>query len=298
MNENVAINLDKFKLLFAETLKLPYELGFNLVYSPQGISFEISKGDSVNVTIPYSSVVSIHTHPQFLYDSFYKPPSHTDYIQSIYDAFKKNPVNIVVEENGMWIYYPNKDLIDEIIKIQPDISQILEGEMAEGEVKREINVGDRLYELIDVLDHNTNNEHQNLVLNKNLVLNLVLKKIGRTPSRHLLEHLEKRDINTLLKNYGINKRKITVEEYIDHLAHIASDDLGIGYEVRYIPWSDPFEFTINLNPERLLVFNEIKERGLNVFDDNDADIINLIAESTEDNRILRISRASFPSERK
>lgn len=283
MDENVVINLDKFKPLFKEVLKLNYELGLNLFYSSESMSFEISKGVSGYVTIPYDNVIAIHTHPSVLYDSYYKPPTHTDYIQSIYDSFKSNPVNIVVEENGMWIYGPNKHLIEEVIRIQPNIVDLLEGEMVEGEVEKELNVGDRLYELIDILGHNANNEHQNLILDKDLVIKIIKNFRSDVPE----DFLNSKDIEYLLRKFRINKRKITLEEYINQLSHLASDDLDIGYNVRYISWSEPFNISIDLTPQKLLIFNKIKERGLNVFDENDVDTIRQIAESTDENRILR-----------
>jgi hypothetical protein len=283
MNENITINLDKFKPLFKEVLKLNYELGFNLFYNSESMSFEISKGVSGYVTIPYDNVIAIHTHPSVLYDSYYKPPTHTDYIQSIYDSFKSNPVNIVVEENGIWIYGPNKHLIEEVISIQPNIVDLLEGEMVEGEVEKELNVGDRLYELIDILGHNANNEHQNLILDKNLVIKIIKSFRSDVPE----DFLNSKDIEYLLRKFRINKRKITLEEYINQLSHLASEDLDIGYKVRYIPWSEPFNISIDLTPQHLVIFNNIKERGLNVFDENDIDAIRLIADATDNNRILR-----------
>lgn len=287
MNENITINLDKFKPLFEETLKLNYEIGLNLFYSPESMSFEISKGNSGYVTIPYDTVVAIHTHPSYLYKSEYKPPTHTDYVQSIYDAFKTNPINIIIENNGMWIYSPNRDLIEEIIKVQPDIVNVIGGEMVEGEIEKQINVGDKLYDLIDVLGHNSNNAHQNLILNKDMVIRMIMMRSGISPDKDIPETLLKRDMEYLIRNFKINKRKITLEEYIEQFNHLASDDLDIGYNVRYIPWSERFEFSLNLTPQHLVIFNNIKERGLNVFDENDIDAIRLIADATDNNRILR-----------
>ena len=285
MNETVVINLDKFKPLFEETLKLEYELGFNLFYSSKRMSFEISKGNSGYITIPYNSVVSIHTHPIYLYNSDYKPPTHTDYVQSIYDAFKTNPINIVIEKSGMWIYLPNRDLIEEIIRIQPDILDIIRREMIEGETEMEINVGDRLYELIDVIDHNSNNSHQNLILNKEMVIRLIMKKYPEFEEFFLIQ----KDMKDLLRIFEINKTKISLEEYIKSFNHLVNEEeeYGIGYNVKYIPWSEPFEFNLTLTPQNLLIFRQIKERGLNVFDENDVDNIITIANRTDENRILR-----------
>jgi hypothetical protein len=281
------INLNKFKPLFKEALKLPYETGFNVFYDKDIINFEVSKGVDKFVTIPYDVVIGIHTHPSFLYKSDYKPPSHTDYIQSIYDFIKTKSINIVVEESGMWIYGPNKNLIDEVYRVQPDINDILGVELKEGEQTRGFDVGDRLFELIDVLDYNANNEHQNLVLNKKMVIRIIVNHIlEERPTKEFVKQLEKEDMNTLLKRYNIQKEKIDIQEYIKRMEDLAGSG-GIGFNVTYIPWRDPFEFEINMTQQYLDIFNKIKDRGLNVFDERDVDIFADIANRTEDGRILR-----------
>jgi hypothetical protein len=281
------IDLNKFKPLFKNVLKLHYEIGFNMFYSEDFINFEVSKGIEEFVTIPYNIAIGIHTHPRYLYNSEYKPPSHTDYIQSIYDFIKTKSTNIVVEESGIWIYGPNKELIDEVYRVQPDISEILAGEMKEGEQDRRLDVGDRLYDLIDILGYNANNEHQNLVLNKRLVIGIIINHIlEEPPTKEFIKELENEDMNILIKRYQIQKEKINIPEYIIRMGDLIGAD-GIGFNVKYIKWEDTFEFDINITGQYLDIFNQIKDRGLNVFDEKDKDIIIEIANKTEEARILR-----------
>jgi hypothetical protein len=262
-------------------------MGFNMFYSEDFINFEICKGVDKFVTIPYNVAVGIHTHPIYLYRSEYKPPTHTDYVQSIYDFIKTKSVNIVVEESGMWIYGPNKELIDEVIKVQPDIDEILGEEIKEGEKDRALDVGDRLYELIDILDHNANNEHQNLVLNKRMIIRIIVNHILKEPpTEEFIRELEQQDIDTLLKKYGIQKEKIDIEEYIKRMGDLVGAD-EIGFNVRYIPWVEPFEFKIKMTEEYLDIFRQINDRGLNLFDETDVNVIKQIADQTEEGRILR-----------
>lgn len=116
------INLDNFKDLFKRCLhEIPYELGFNLLYDNNKVSFEITRGNESNISIPYNNVVIIHTHPGVLYKTFeYHPPTQGDYSQACFDYFRGNQMGIVVEKAGIWFYTPNENLIKEIEKIQPE----------------------------------------------------------------------------------------------------------------------------------------------------------------------------------
>jgi hypothetical protein len=291
------INLDEFKPLFLNALKLHYEVGFNMFYNTGLINFEVTKGINKFVTIPYNVAIGIHTHPKYLYKSEYiaerirlkgyKPPSHTDYIQSIYDFIKTKSINIIIENSGMWIYGPNKELIEEVYRVQPDIPDILAEEIKEGELDKEINVGDQLYHLIDILGYNANNEHQNLILNKNIVISIIINHILKEPpTEEFIKELEREDMDALIKRYNIQKEKISIKEYITRIEDLVGGD-DIGFNVRYIPWEEPFEFIVNITDEYLDIFKQIKDRGLNIFDETDKDIILEIANKTEQGRILR-----------
>ena len=247
------INLDRFKPLFKNTLDLNYELGFNLCMDEKdNISFEVSKGNNTDltVTMPYNKVVSIHTHPNHPNEErrsykFY-PPSHLDYIESIWGYFKNTAIDIVIEKSGMWIYIPTQDMIRQITERQPDIYQLLKDDFQEGEIKKEVIVNDNLYKLVNAVQHNSNINNLNLI-----------------------------------------KNKISLDEYIQDFKNLVSQNIEIGFEVEFIPWDKPFIFSIALSHLRKLVFTQIQERGLNVFDENDQDTINNIAEHTPPNRILR-----------
>jgi hypothetical protein len=123
----IIVNLDYYKDLFRNCInEIPNELGFNLLYDDM-ISFEVIKGTYNSITFPYNNVVNIHTHPFALelYKTFkYHPPTHKDYIQACFDYFKGTQFNIIVEKAGVWYYTPNKELINEIEKIQPNAKEI------------------------------------------------------------------------------------------------------------------------------------------------------------------------------
>jgi hypothetical protein len=159
--------------------------------------------------------------------------------------------------------------------------------MKEGEQDRRLDVGDRLYDLIDILGYNANNEHQNLVLNKRLVIGIIINHIlEEPPTKEFIKELENEDMNILIKRYQIQKEKINIPEYIIRMGDLIGAD-GIGFNVKYIKWEDTFEFDINITGQYLDIFNQIKDRGLNVFDEKDKDIIIEIANKTEEARILR-----------
>ena len=160
----VIINLDKYKDLFQKCIQLiPNEIGFNLLYDEKtkGLSFEITKGGETGVTIPYSNVINIHTHPisiEMAKTYTYHPPTQYDYIQSCFDYFRGTQMSIVVEKAGIWYFKPNYNLIKEIEKIQPDIRALLSNELIEGETQRKIKATNKFGELYDVIFTNTSNE--------------------------------------------------------------------------------------------------------------------------------------------
>ncbi len=287
----VHINLDKFKPLFRELLKLPYEVGLNLFYDAETkkVGFELSKGVDKYITIPYDTIIGIHTHPDSLYKSYYKPPTHTDYVQSIWDSFRTAQNNIVLENEGIWFYRPNIDMIKEVIDLDKDIFYKLEesGSIKEGETLKAFNVKDELADFIDIVDHNTNNTHLNLILSKQLVIDIILKtRIKSKPNEKILKAFREKSMEELMEIFRVNKKKINLEEYIDELYHIVNKDLNIGYNVSYISWDKPLEITLLLNGKTLKVFKDMKDRG-HIFDENDADIVYDIAEKTKENSILR-----------
>jgi hypothetical protein len=116
-----------------------------------------------------------------------------------------------------------------------------------------------------------------------MIINHILKK---RPTKKFVKELEQEDMDTLLKRYNIEKEKISIPEYIKRMGDLVGAD-DIGFDVTYIPWRDPFEFKINMTEQYLHIFNKIKKRGLNVFDERDVDIFADIANRTEDGRILR-----------
>lgn len=298
------INLDKFKPFFKNCLKLKYELGFNIYYNKDDkddkdtINFEVSKGFEGHVIIPYSTVIGIHTHPDYLYKSNYKPPTYTDYIQSIFDHFHSKSINIVIEDSGMWLYELNRPLIEEVISIEPNIKELLAERLQEGEPARAMNVSDQMYDLVDVLKHNSNNSHLNLVLNKRLVIEMILNQLHKEQLHKenderlkteksfnkFIRELEEQDMDILINTFGIERQKISLNQYIQEIGELADN---MGFIVRFIPWSEPFEFVIDIEPKHLEIFQDIKERGLNVFDERDTDIIKDIANHTREGRLLR-----------
>jgi len=160
------INLNKFKPLFLNALKLDYEVGFNMFYNTDLINFEVTKGINKFVTIPYNVA------------------------------------------------------------------------------------------------------------------------IGIPPTEEFIKELERQDMDALIKRYNIQKEKISIKEYITRIEDLVGED-GIGFNVTYIPWEEPFEFIVNITAEYLDIFKQIKDRGLNIFDETDKDVILEIANKTEQGRILR-----------
>ena len=244
------INLDKFKELFNKVLHLDFEVGFNLYYDTNKgkINFEVSKGTDF-ITIPYKQVIGIHTHYKSKYPEWeYHPPSLYDYQQAIFDYFQFNPINIVIEKAGMWIYKLNENLIKEIKRIFPNIKKIKHDFMKEGEYSKSVEgPTDKFLILLDVILNNAN-----------------------------LNGIDIKDVSKYIK-------------IMNNIADPENNDNteNLGFDVEFIPFDKPFNISLDLTDERKKIFNEIKERRLNLFNENDVDIITYIANVTDEYRILR-----------
>jgi hypothetical protein len=167
----VTINLDEYKELFRELVgRFDYEVGLNLHYdeSSHKTTFEITKG-AKTVTIPYNSVVLIHTHPYYEnnLDEFL-PPSDGDYVESCFGYFSGAQVHIILEREGMWLYTPTNELIKLIEEIEPRAREIYNyrSQLVEGkEIYRY--TPDELNELLDIIKGNSFNNHNYLNFNSN-----------------------------------------------------------------------------------------------------------------------------------
>jgi hypothetical protein len=272
----LSIHLDRFKPLFREALKLDYELGFSFSDNDK---FEISKGEDT-VTIPYRTVLAIHTHPGYLYDSDFRPPTHLDYAQCIWDSFSSNSINAVIDSVGMWVYSPNRALRKEVKKIQPDIRQLVEEELQEGEYQKLMHVSDKLGDLIDVVMHNTNQALLHLTCPRDFLIWRLLNELGMDEDS--VKDLSKSELLELA-----DWERITLQEYIQEVSDITGSGLGLGFDVSFIPWDEEFKVETKLIPTTVSIFREIRKRGLATFDETDADILREVADSTPMSRILR-----------
>lgn len=158
------------------------------------------EGDSEFVTIPGSHRITVHTHPTVLYgDLKYHPPTQTDLKEALFSAIRgKLMWDVVISANGSWAYRPSKDLIEEAFAVQPDIVKVLGPPMVEGEKRRDINVNDDLFNLLDVLENNGGNNGARLA--------------------------------------GVaapEMKRLDLAEYISEMQNLLTD--GMGFEVMYFP---------------------------------------------------------------
>jgi hypothetical protein len=45
-----------------------------------------------------------------------------------------------------------------------------------------------------------------------------------------------------------------LEQYIQEIGELANN---MGFNIKFIPWSDPFEFEIDITPKHLEIFRDI-----------------------------------------
>ena len=299
----IIVNLDYYKDLFRKCIyEIPNELGFNLLLYDDMINFEVIKGTNNSITFPYNNVVNIHTHPFALYKNFeYQPPTHSDYIQAYIDYFKGTQFNIVVEKAGVWYYTPNKELIKEIEKIQPNAKEIFSSHLVEGECERFIEgLTDRYHDLYDVILTNTSNhgiylnfEGDNIinVLSNVFIDDYIKKKIEETKddnpdminiyikeAEEILHTLSLEELHEIAPHY----HKIELCEYINNIKNIVADNMG--FDVMFFNWEEEFLVEIELNETALRIFRDIKSRNF-MIDDIETIIRNI--DRTEENYIIR-----------
>ena len=267
-SQSLKINLDSYKNFFKTLIDdLGYELGFNMYLNANTaaiapkISFEVSKG-STTVTIPYKGVIKIHTHPRSLYaNSLHQPPSNLDYAENIYAHFGGQQVDIVVEKNGVWIYEPAEGLVREVLNVQPDINEILPGPLKEGVKMASFEPNEDFVNFLDVLTHNSNHTGMELAFTGELIR----EHFGEAPPPGF--------------------QNIDVQTYIGKMKDLLTD--GMGFEVKFIAWDEPFEFQIHYDSEAQSIFKSIQKRGLNYWTQNDAPTIIEIANKSDEYSIIR-----------
>lgn len=312
---DITINLDKFKNMFKRCIdELDTEVGFNMHYNVEtkNISFEIIKGNETSVTIPYDQVIVIHTHPKYLYETFdYQPPSNYDYslLCSDYYLMKKKPINIVLEKKGIWFYKMTDGLIKEIEDIRND--DIKNGykfvykSLTEDEIGRNAEVSDQFFNLNDVVNTNTSNEGINLnyfgenikrivhdffIVNHLQEHNITDNDKIKLVEKNLKKNLKNIDYNDIISKYNLKFKKISIDDYLHNMNNILTDDLG--FDVKFVPWTEPFDVTFELNDNNKNIFDDIKKRNFNKFTEDNRDGIVDILKDYKENKILKYHNMS------
>jgi hypothetical protein len=318
----VKINLDEYKTIFQNLIRyVPVELGFNLLYDndTKDISFEITKGTDSSVSLPYNIVIDIHTHPKNLknYNKFeYHPPTQSDYVMSCISYFRGTKISIVIEKAGIWIYKPNKGLIKEIEKIQPNVRELFLDPLDEGETRRKYDISDDLHTLFDVISTNTSNNSVYLNFTDKNKINILseafissyiqerIEKTGNDDEENInyfhsealkkldeLENLSPKKKLEQLEKKSPHFHKIDFDEFIKSMPNIVTNKLG--FEVKFLKWNDKFEFNIDLDEQSIKFFNQIKSRNYTLNKKNIFNSIMIGLEETYDNYIIRPSTKYF-----
>jgi hypothetical protein len=303
----VVVNLDQYKDLFKRCInEIPLEIGFNLLYDKdtQNTSFEVIKGNKEFVTIPFKNVINIHTHhiELSMYKNFqYQPPTQYDYNAASIDFFNGNQINIVVEKAGIWLFKPNEGLIKEIEKIQPNAKEIFSTELADGEsIQRIDGVSDRFFVLRDVIFTNTANEGLYLnftgdnikhVLSGSFINSYIENRVKQTgDNRKESIQIYGREAESILPMLSLEQlklisshyHKIELDEYINNINNVVTE--GMGFEIKFIKWDEPFNIEIEINEKSEKIFNDIKSRNLMI---DDFDTIKANLDKTNEFYIIR-----------
>jgi hypothetical protein len=86
--------------------------------------FEIERtfiGKERSVRVSGERTAVCHTHVWS--PGFHSPPSDHDLACSIYNYFRGEQINMVLDDFGLWVFEPNQGLIDSIIESDPDIRE-------------------------------------------------------------------------------------------------------------------------------------------------------------------------------